>query len=53
MGLDESHNETKVDKVSGSLKCDVCEQTFDSMESLKEHKVAENKDEGLKYKGID
>ena len=28
-------------------------QTFDTMESFKEHKASENKDEGLKYKGID
>jgi hypothetical protein len=53
MILDKRHNESKVDNVSGSLICDVCEQTFDTMESFKEHKASENKDEGLKYKGID
>ena len=53
MILNKSQNESKVDKDSGSLICDVCEQTFDTMESLKEHKASENKDEGLKYKGID
>lgn len=53
MILDKSHNESKVEKDSGSLICDVCEQTFDTMESFKEHKASENKDEGLKYKGID
>ena len=53
MILEKSHNESKVDKVSGSLICDICEQTFDTMESFKEHKASENKDEGLKYKGID
>jgi hypothetical protein len=53
MILDKSQNESKVDKDSGSLICDVCEQTFDTMESFKEHKASENKDEGLKYKGID
>jgi hypothetical protein len=49
----QNENETKVDKDSGSLTCDVCEQTFDTMESFKEHKAAENKDEALKYRGID
>jgi hypothetical protein len=53
MILDKNHNESKVDKDSGSLICDVCEQTFDTVESFKEHKASENKDEGLKYKGID
>jgi hypothetical protein len=53
MILNKSQNESKVDKDSGSLICDVCEQTFDTMDSLKEHKASENKDEGLKYKGID
>jgi transcriptional regulator NrdR family protein len=53
MILDKRHNESKVDKVSGSLICDVCEQTFDTMESIKEHKASVNKNEGLKYKGID
>jgi len=42
-----------MDKDSGSLICDVCEQTFYTMESFKEHKASEIKDEGLKYKGID
>jgi hypothetical protein len=31
----------------------VCDQKFDTIESFKEHKASENKDEGLKYKGID
>jgi hypothetical protein len=53
MILDKSHSERKVDKDSGSLICDVCEQTFDTMESFKEHKASENKDEELKNKGID
>ncbi|CAN5532405.1 hypothetical protein BH18THE1_BH18THE1_16460 [soil metagenome] len=53
MSFDNSHNETKADKVSGSLICDICQQTFDTMESFKEHKASENKDEGLKYKSID
>jgi hypothetical protein len=53
MILNKSQNDSKVDKDSGSLTCNVCEQTFDTMESLKEHKLSENKDEGLKYKGID
>jgi len=53
MILDKRHNESKVDNVSGSLICDVCEQTFDTMESFKEHKASEIKDEGLKYKGIE
>ena len=53
MILNKSQNESKVDNDSGSLICDVCEQTFDTVESIKEHKAFENKDEGLKYKGID
>ncbi|CAN5466417.1 hypothetical protein BH18THE1_BH18THE1_12900 [soil metagenome] len=53
ISFDNSQNETKADKVNGSLICDVCGQTFDTMESFKEHKASENKDEGLKYKGID
>jgi hypothetical protein len=53
MILDKSHNESKVDKDCGSLICDICEQTFDTLESFREHKASENKDEGLKYKGID
>ena len=50
---DKSEYESKVDNESGSLICEVCEQTFDTMESFKEHKASENKDEILKYKGID
>ena len=42
-----------MDKDGRSLTCDVCEQTFDTMESFKEHKLSENRDERLKYKGID
>ena len=53
MNPNNSQNESKVDKDSGSLTCDVCEHTFDTMESFKEHKAAENNDEGLKYRGID
>lgn len=53
MNPNNSQNESKVDKGSGSLTCDVCEQTFDTMESFKEHKPEENNDEGLKYRGID
>ena len=53
MTFDNSQNENKADKVSGSLKCDLCWQTFDSMESFREHKASEYKDEELKYKGID
>ena len=53
MTMDEGHNESKIDKDSRSLTCEVCEQTFDTMESFKEHKLSENRDEGLKYKGID
>lgn len=53
MILDKSHNESKVDKDCGSLICDICEQTLDTMESFREDKASENKDEGLKYKGID
>lgn len=53
MNPNNSQNESKVDKDSGSLTCDVCEQTFDAMESFKEHKAAENNDVGLKYRGID
>lgn len=52
MNQNNSQNESKVDKDSGSLTCDVCEQTFDTMESFKEHKAAENNDEGLKYRGL-
>ena len=53
MTIDEGHNESKIDKDGESLTCDVCEQRFDTMESFKEHKLSENRDEGLKYKGID
>jgi hypothetical protein len=53
MITDESQKDIKVDEVSGSLKCDVCGQTFDTMESFREHKLSENKDEELKYKGAD
>lgn len=53
MSTDESKKDIKVDKQSGSLECDVCGQIFDSLESFKEHKLSENKDEELKYKGTD
>lgn len=53
MSFENSQNEKKADKISGSLVCDVCEQTFDTMESLKEHKLSESKDDALKYNGID
>jgi tRNA U54 and U55 pseudouridine synthase Pus10 len=53
MSTDESKKDIKVDNQSGSLKCDVCGQTFDTVESFKEHKLSENKDEELKYKGTD
>jgi len=53
MILNKSQNDSNVDKDGASLTCDVCEQTFDTMESLRGHKVSENKDEGLKYKAID
>ncbi len=53
MTIDEGHNESKVDKDSGSLTCNVYEQTFDTMGSFKETKLSENRDEGLKYEGID
>jgi len=53
MILDKRNYESRVDKDSGSLICDVCEQTFDTMESFKEHKASEIKDEGLKYNGMD
>jgi cation transport regulator ChaB len=48
-----SQKDIEEDKESGSLKCDVCGQTFDTMESFREHKLSENKDEELKYKGVD
>lgn len=53
MSTDESKKDIKVDKQSGSLECDVCGQIFDSVESFNEHKLSENKDEELKYKGTD
>lgn len=53
MSEDKSKNEVKADDESGSLTCNVCEQTFDSMESYKEHKAAETKDEEMAHKGID
>ncbi|HKX20693.1 MAG TPA: hypothetical protein VJM74_03360 [Nitrososphaeraceae archaeon] len=53
MVLNKSQNESKVDKDSGTLICDVCEQVFDTVDSLKEHKASEYKDEELRYKGID
>jgi hypothetical protein len=53
MSTDESKKDMKVDKQSGSLECDVCGQIFDTQESFKEHKLSENKDEELKYKGAD
>jgi tRNA U54 and U55 pseudouridine synthase Pus10 len=53
MTTDESQKDIEEDKESGSLKCDVCGQTFDTMESFREHKLSENKDEELKYKGVD
>lgn len=53
MSTDESKKETKEDKQSGSMKCEICGQTFDTVESLKEHKLSEKKDEELKYKGTD
>jgi tRNA U54 and U55 pseudouridine synthase Pus10 len=36
-----------------SLTCDICGQRFDTVESLKEHKLSELKDVELKDKGID
>ena len=36
-----------------SLTCDLCGQKFDTVESLKEHKLSEAKDQEMKYKGID
>ena len=53
VSTDESKKDIKVDKQSGSLECDLCGQMFDTLESLKEHKLSENKDEELKYKGTD
>ena len=53
MSMDYGKNEIKVDNDSGSLTCDVCEITFDSMESYKEHKAAEIKDEEMAHRGVD
>jgi hypothetical protein len=53
MSTDESKKDIKEDKQSGSLECDVCGQIFDTVESFKEHKLSEKKDEELKYKGSD
>jgi hypothetical protein len=36
-----------------SLTCDICGQKFDTVESLKEHKLSEGKDAEMKYKGVD
>jgi tRNA U54 and U55 pseudouridine synthase Pus10 len=36
-----------------SLTCDICGQRFETVESLKEHKISELKDVELKDKGID
>jgi tRNA U54 and U55 pseudouridine synthase Pus10 len=36
-----------------SLTCDICGQRFDTVESLKEHKLSEVKDVELKEKGVD
>jgi len=53
MTANESDKDIQIDKKSGSLRCDVCGQTFDTMESFNEHKLSENKDEQLKYRGVD
>jgi len=53
MAEDKSKSEVKVDKDSGSLTCDLCKQTFDSMETYKEHKAAETKDEEMAHRGVD
>jgi hypothetical protein len=53
MSSDESKKDIKMDKQSGSLECEVCGQVFDTLESFKEHKLSEDKDEELKYKGTD
>jgi tRNA U54 and U55 pseudouridine synthase Pus10 len=53
MSEDKSKSEVKVDNDSGSLTCEVCQQTFDSMESYKEHKAAEIKDEEMAHRGVD
>ncbi len=36
-----------------SLICDVCGQRFDTVESLKEHKLSELEDAELKDTGVD
>jgi hypothetical protein len=36
-----------------TLTCDLCGQNFDTVESLREHKLSEVKDVQLKDKGID
>jgi hypothetical protein len=53
MSSNESKKDIKMDKQSGSLECEVCGQVFDTLESFKEHKLSEDKDEELKYKGTD
>ena len=35
-----------------SLTCEVCGQRFDTVESLKEHRLSEIEDSGLKDKGV-
>jgi len=53
MSTGESKKDIKVGKEIGNLECNVCGQIFDTEESFKEHKLSENKDEELKYKGTD
>jgi hypothetical protein len=36
-----------------SLTCEICGQRFDTVESLKEHKLSEAKDVELKDQGVD
>lgn len=36
-----------------NLICDICGQKFDTLESLKEHKLSEQMDVQLKEKGLD
>jgi len=36
-----------------TLDCDICGQRFDTVESLKEHKLSEVKEVELKDKGVD
>jgi hypothetical protein len=36
-----------------NLTSDICGQKFDTLESLKEHKLSEQKDVQLKEKGVD